>query len=111
MTGSPSWTAARSSRSTGRRRWSGRSRCRTSSLSPSIRRCPGGELGSLAAVQGVDLPDDGPVRLSSSDAAATMLALTAAISGQAGRRLVDLEIRTATLEDVFLALTGRELRD
>ena len=71
----------------------------------------GGELGSLAAVQGVDLPDDGPVRLSSSDAAATMLALTAAISGQAGRRLVDLEIRTATLEDVFLALTGRELRD
>ncbi len=70
----------------------------------------GDEFGSFAAVKSVESLEGGHARLSSSDAAATMLALTEAIAARAGR-LVDLEIRTATLEDVFLALTGRELRD
>ena len=71
----------------------------------------GDELASLEAVKGVESPHGGVARLSSSDGAATMLALTAAVSDRAGCRLVDLEVTTATLEDVFIALTGHELRD
>ena len=46
----------------------------------------------------------------SSDAAATMPALME-WAAQSGVRLTHLEVKPANLEDVFLSLTGRALRD
>ena len=54
--------------------------------------------------------DGGAVALRSSDATSTVPALLS-WAGERGERLADLEVRPATLEDVFLALTGRELRE
>ncbi len=54
--------------------------------------------------------DGGAVALRSSDATSTVPALLS-WAGERGEQLADLEVRPATLEDVFLALTGRELRE
>ncbi|MCH8973854.1 MAG: ABC transporter ATP-binding protein [Chloroflexi bacterium] len=54
--------------------------------------------------------DGGVVALRSSDATVTVPALLSWAEDR-GERLADLEVRPATLEDVFLALTGRELRE
>ena len=53
--------------------------------------------------------DGGGVALRSSDATSTVPALLS-WAAERGEQLADLEVRPATLEDVFLALTGRELR-
>ena len=52
----------------------------------------------------------GSLALRSSDATATVPALLS-WAAERGEPLADLEVRPATLEDVFLALTGRELRE
>lgn len=54
--------------------------------------------------------EDGRVTLYSSDVPRTMAALLERESADAGK-LRDLSVRGATLEDVFLKLTGRALRD
>jgi ABC-2 type transport system ATP-binding protein len=66
-------------------------------------------LGALAAVTSVKHDDDA-ILLYSSDVAATVGALLA-LTEQHGREPQNLGIRRATLEDVFLELTGRALRD
>ncbi len=56
--------------------------------------------------------EDGHVALYSSDVPKTMAALLdAGPSGTGGSSLNDLNVRSATLEDVFLKITGRALRD
>jgi len=67
------------------------------------------ELATLAAVSSVKHDDDA-VLLYSSDVAATVGALLALTEAR-GVEPQDLGIRKATLEDVFLELTGRALRD
>ena len=67
------------------------------------------QLGELPGVVEV-LSDAGAVVLRSSDATVTVPALLSWAEGH-GQQLSDLEVRPATLEDVFLALTGRELRE
>ena len=67
-------------------------------------------LASLVAVTEVVEDDDGGFRLRSSDAAATMPALMD-WAARSGVRLTHLEVTPANLEDVFLSLTGRALRD
>ncbi|MBI1886298.1 MAG: ABC transporter ATP-binding protein [Chloroflexi bacterium] len=54
--------------------------------------------------------DNGPHTLFSHDAAATLAGLMD-LSGKNGAQVKDLHVRTATLEDVFISLTGRRLRD
>ena len=66
-------------------------------------------LGALAAVTSVKHDDDA-ILLYSSDVAATVGALLALTEAH-GVEPQDLGIRRATLEDVFLELTGRALRD
>ncbi len=67
------------------------------------------QLGGLPGV--IDVRSDGgAVALRSSDATATVPALLS-WAAERGEPLADLEVRPATLEDVFLALTGRELRE
>ena len=66
-------------------------------------------LGKLAAVTAVKHDDDA-ILLYSSDVAATVGALLAMTEAH-GVEPQDLGIRRATLEDVFLELTGRALRD
>ena len=53
---------------------------------------------------------NGGFRLRSSDAASTMPALMDWVS-QNDVKLTHLEVTPANLEDVFLSLTGRALRD
>jgi len=65
--------------------------------------------GPLAAVSSVK-HDDEAVLLYSSDVAATVGALLALTEAR-GVEPQNLGIRRATLEDVFLELTGRALRD
>jgi ABC-2 type transport system ATP-binding protein len=67
------------------------------------------ELATLAAVSSVKHDDDA-ILLYSSDVAATVGALLALTEAR-GVEPQDLGIRRATLEDVFLELTGRALRD
>ena len=67
------------------------------------------ELAELEAVTSVKHDDDA-VLLYSSDVAATVGALLAATEAH-GMEPQNLGIRRATLEDVFLDLTGRALRD
>ncbi|MEA2630493.1 MAG: type transport system ATP-binding protein [Chloroflexota bacterium] len=67
------------------------------------------ELGALAAVSSVK-HDGEAVLLYSSDVAATVGALLA-LTESHGIEPQNLGIRRATLEDVFLDLTGRALRD
>ena len=66
-------------------------------------------LDSLASVTQVVHDDDG-FRLRSSDAALTVPALME-WAARSGVRLTHLEVTPADLEDVFLSLTGRALRD
>jgi len=68
-----------------------------------------GELAGLAAVSSVKHDDDA-VLLYSRDVAATVGALLA-LTESHGIEPQNLGIRRATLEDVFLDLTGRALRD
>ncbi|HEY1251241.1 MAG TPA: DUF4162 domain-containing protein, partial [Thermoanaerobaculia bacterium] len=66
----------------------------------------------LAAVPGVGerRQRDGRWLLNAGNLAEAVPALLAALD-DAGARLVSLSTHRATLEDVFIALTGRELRD
>ena len=68
------------------------------------------ELRGLDAVVEMRLDGNGGVLLRSSDAARTMPGLLGWASLR-GIQLRHLEIAPSTLEDVFLGLTGRELRD
>lgn len=70
----------------------------------------GENLKELECVNEVTFDEDGACHLRSSDAAATMQALFAWASGR-GLHLSHLEVTPANLEDVFLALTGRQLRE
>ena len=67
-------------------------------------------LESLDAVVGVDHGENGTFNLRSSEAAKTLPALLGWVN-QAGVTLTHLEVKPATLEDVFLALTGHGLED
>ena len=67
-------------------------------------------LASLASVTEVVHDDDGGFRLRSSDATATVPALME-WAARSEVRLTHLEVSPADLEDVFLSLTGRALRD
>ena len=69
-----------------------------------------GELEALPGVQGVARQDDGTFSLGCADAARTLAGLQAWASGR-GLSLEHLEVVPATLEDVFLELTGKGLRD
>jgi len=72
-------------------------------------RVPAEVLESLAGVISVRHDDDGAFSLRSADTSSTLPALIEWMS-QAGVRLTHLEVVQATLEDVFLAFTGRELQ-
>ena len=67
---------------------------------------------ALAALPGVrdTRRDDGTILLFTNDVSASLDALIR-FSDQNGRRLSSLNVRSATLEDVFINLTGRRLRD
>ncbi len=66
----------------------------------------------LASVRGLRDPRqrDGRWQLAAASLAEAVPALVDAVEG-AGAKLVSLSTHRATLEDVFIALTGRELRD
>ncbi len=66
-------------------------------------------LGALPAVTRV-VHEDGAVALYTRDVATTIGGLLAA-AGEVGQEPQNLAVRRATLEDVFLDLTGRALRD
>jgi len=68
------------------------------------------DLLALPAVTGARLSPDGVCALTVSEPARALLALIALVSGR-GAALGRLETRHATLEDVFVTLTGRHLRD
>lgn len=67
-------------------------------------------LRPLAAVEEVAIDDDDTVTLYSADVPATMAALLD-LARTHSLRLENLYVRGATLEDVFLKLTGRNLRE
>ena len=67
-------------------------------------------LESLDSVVNVRVDGDAGFALGSSDAARTLPALLAWV-GQCNGELEHLEIQPSNLEDVFLSLTGRGLRD
>ena len=67
-------------------------------------------LANLDATTGVETTDDGLVLISSTDAGATVSALLTLLNGSGGR-LEQLEVATATLEDVYLEMTGKALRE
>src|SRR5215471_12518358 len=73
---------------------------------------PAIEAGLLANVPGLRDPRqrDGRWQLAAASLAEAVPALVAALE-DAGAKLVSLSTHRATLEDVFIALTGRELRD
>ncbi len=54
--------------------------------------------------------EDGSYFLFTTDVSSTLAELTRLVDRQ-GQRLQSLHVRTATLEDVFISLTGRRLRD
>ncbi len=54
--------------------------------------------------------EDGTHILFTNDVSATLAGLMG-ISDESGQRVERLQVRTATLEDVFISLTGRRLRD
>ena len=68
------------------------------------------DLLALPAVTGARLAGDGACALTVSEPARALPALIALVSGR-GAALARLETRHATLEDVFVTLTGRHLRD
>jgi ABC-2 type transport system ATP-binding protein len=67
------------------------------------------ELAALPGVRGVR-QEDGARRLIASEVHVVVPALLAALGGR-GATLASLATHTATLEDVFVSLTGRHLRD
>jgi ABC-2 type transport system ATP-binding protein len=67
-------------------------------------------LESLAAVESVGSYDDGAALVRSKDASATLPEVVDLANTQ-GARITHLEVIPANLEDVFLSLTGRELRE
>lgn len=69
-----------------------------------------GQLKSLDAVVDVERYDDGAIKLRSTDASATLPSVTGWATSS-GARLTHLEVIPATLEDVFLSLTGHGLGD
>ncbi|MBI2170755.1 MAG: ABC transporter ATP-binding protein [Chloroflexi bacterium] len=71
---------------------------------------PTNNLEALDSVRGVEFDGEGVCHLRSADAARTLQALLAWANGK-GIRLAHLEVVPANLEDVFLALTGHQLRD
>ncbi|MBI4337106.1 MAG: ABC transporter ATP-binding protein [Chloroflexi bacterium] len=71
---------------------------------------PPDQLERLEAVRSVQAGNDGYCLLASSDASKTLPALLMWLNGR-GATVEHLEVITATLEDVFLALTGKQLRD
>jgi ABC-2 type transport system ATP-binding protein len=70
------------------------------------------DLDTVRRIRGVrDLRlEDGVVRLQASALHEVVPSLLAAVAQQ-GLRLTELRTRSATLEDVFVSLTGRHLRD
>ncbi len=72
--------------------------------------CGADGLRALRSVTDVTAGDDGAFVLRSSDPTETVPALTRWLA-ESGFALTRLEIDTDTLEDAFLALTGRELRE
>ena len=70
---------------------------------------PAPAVASLPAVESAS-EHDGVTVLVSTDPQATLLALVR-VAEQHGERLEDLSVERGTLEDVFLALTGREFRE
>ena len=68
------------------------------------------ELERLDAVSGVEQAEGGQYLLASADASATLSTLLTWLNGR-GASLEHLEVVTATLEDVFLALTGKQLQE
>ena len=71
---------------------------------------PTEEMGEIDHVQDVQVVDGGMYTLTSSDASKTLPALLGWVSDR-GVTLGHLEVVTSTLEDVFLELTGKELRE
>ena len=67
-------------------------------------------LGSLEAVRHVEQVAGSGYLLASADASATIPALLAWLTSQ-GAGLEHLEVATSTMEDVFLALTGKQLQE
>ena len=67
-------------------------------------------LAGLPGVRGVKEQGDGAYALQTADTALTLPALLAWVA-EHGARLVKLEVTAATLEDVFLQITGRALRE
>src|SRR3990172_1870326 len=67
------------------------------------------ELAGPAGVREIR-HEDGSVLLFTDDASATLSALIR-FADQKGQQISSLSVRTATLEDVFIKLTGRSLRD
>ena len=67
-------------------------------------------LGSLECVTDIEEYNDGAIKLRSSDASSTLPAVTS-WAAASGVRLTHLEVIPATLEEVFLALTGHGLED
>ena len=54
--------------------------------------------------------ENGAHLLFATDVSATLAGLMGLTDGS-GERVQSLQVRTATLEDVFISLTGRRLRD
>ena len=69
---------------------------------------PGDDVRGLDGVTGMELGDDSVLALQSCDSTATVRALFA-WGERENARIDRLEVRPATLEDVFLARTGRAL--
>lgn len=69
---------------------------------------PGDELRGLDGVTGANVEEDGVLALQSRDSTATVRALFE-WGERLNVRIEHLEVRPATLEDVFLSLTGRAL--
>jgi ABC-2 type transport system ATP-binding protein len=67
-------------------------------------------LTNLEAVHNVEPVGNNGYLLASTDASTTLPALLAWLNGQ-GSSLQHLEVTTGTLEDVFLALTGKQLQE
>jgi ABC-2 type transport system ATP-binding protein len=70
------------------------------------------ELGSFGQIEGVSSVRriEGVIQLQVNELHRAVPALLEALAGQ-GRPLTELRTHSATLEDVFVALTGRHLRD
>ncbi|HEU4759448.1 MAG TPA: ABC transporter ATP-binding protein [Dehalococcoidia bacterium] len=70
---------------------------------------PSERLASLPAVRELR-SENGGYLLFTTDVSATLAGLMA-LTDEAGQRAQSVHVRTATLEDVFISLTGRRLRD